>query len=241
LLYSAHAKRVCRTGSTKVSSDDQGRLFDKRITHDCQTNFRYFKQSKLTSFQRQLNLYGFNRLTRGLDRGAYYHELFLRGKPALCHRMFRIKIKGTGIKAANLPDHEPDFYALPPVVSDCDLAGTFDMYRVPNALSLTCEQQQPSLHPSFTALLHEQETHFANDWSLSPMPVSPIRDSESDETRDTLWLESSEDDQELLQVFCSDWDPTMKSDVDTDIEARLGSTLSDDWMLDLMMEKLLDD
>ena len=32
--------------------------------------YRFFSQSKLTSFQRQLNLYGFIRLTAGSDRGA---------------------------------------------------------------------------------------------------------------------------------------------------------------------------
>jgi hypothetical protein len=183
-----------------------------------------------------LNLYGFNRLTRGLDSGAYYHELFLRGMPALCQRMFRIKIKGTGIKAANSPEREPDFYALPAVVSDCDLAGAFDINRVPSTHSLSCEQ-----HPPSTVLSHEQDSHFANDLSLSPMPVSLIHDSESDETMDTLWLKQYDDDQELLQEFCFDWDATMKSDVDTDIEARLDASLTDDWMLDLMVEKLLDD
>jgi hypothetical protein len=198
--------------------------------------FRYFKQSKLTSFQRQLNLYGFNRLTRGLDRGAYYHELFLRGKPALCHRMFRIKIKGTGIKAANSPEHEPDFYTLPQV--DCNLASAFDMNLVPSAHNRT-GKTQPSLEPS-CALSHEHDLHLTNDWFLSPMPVSPIHDSDSDEMMETLWLEQSDDDQEVLQEFCSDWDLTIKSDV-TDIDACMDVALSDDWMLGMMVEQLLDD
>jgi len=75
----------------------------------------YFRQTKLTSFQRQLNLYGFCRLTSGRDRGGYYHELFLRGKPFLCKRIMRTKIKGTGIKSASSPQTEPDFYAMPPL------------------------------------------------------------------------------------------------------------------------------
>lgn len=76
----------------------------------------YFSQSKLTSFQRQLNLYGFQRLTRdGRDSGGYYHELFLRGKPFLCEQMTRTKVKGTGFKAASSPQSEPDFWRMPPV------------------------------------------------------------------------------------------------------------------------------
>lgn len=72
----------------------------------------YFRQSKITSFQRQLNLYGFNRITRGNDAGGYYHELFLRGKEFLCKRMVRTKVKGTRFKAASSPDQEPDFYTM---------------------------------------------------------------------------------------------------------------------------------
>lgn len=77
---------------------------------------KYFKQTKLTSFQRQLNLYGFNRLTSGPDKGGYYHELFLRGKEELCTTMVRTRIKGTRTKGASNPDSEPNFYAMPPLV-----------------------------------------------------------------------------------------------------------------------------
>ena len=77
---------------------------------------RYFpKIKKITSLQRQLNLYGFERLTReGPDEGAYYHECFLRGRPELtAHRMVRNRVKGTGYKAASNPSEEPDLYVYP--------------------------------------------------------------------------------------------------------------------------------
>mmetsp|Transcript_24852 Transcript_24852/g.29302 ORF Transcript_24852/g.29302 Transcript_24852/m.29302 type:complete len:415 (-) Transcript_24852:409-1653(-) len=76
---------------------------------------RYFRQSKLTSFQRQLNLYGFHRLTSGADKGGYYHERFLRGKPTLCEDMLRIRIKGKGSKSARNPETEPNFYTMCPI------------------------------------------------------------------------------------------------------------------------------
>jgi HSF-type DNA-binding len=75
----------------------------------------YFRQSKLASFQRQLYLYGFKRLTFGQDAGGYYHECFLRGKPALALEMKRVVVKGTRIKAASNPKQEPNFYLLAPI------------------------------------------------------------------------------------------------------------------------------
>merc|ERR1719232_1163176 len=81
----------------------------------------YFKQSKIGSFQRQLNLYGFRRLTGGKDKGGYYHEFFLRGMPFLVHRIERITVKGTFVRGASSPDTEPDFYSMPWVEKDRDL------------------------------------------------------------------------------------------------------------------------
>jgi len=73
----------------------------------------YFKQSKIGSFQRQLNLYGFKRFTGGKDKGGYYHECFLRGMPFLVHRMRRTKVKGTLVRGASNPETEPNFYMMP--------------------------------------------------------------------------------------------------------------------------------
>ncbi|KAL7541352.1 hypothetical protein ACHAXR_010850 [Thalassiosira sp. AJA248-18] len=77
----------------------------------------YFKQTKMASFQRQLNLYGFNRLTGGLDKGGYYHEMFLRGKVSLSYDIHRMRVKGTGVRLPTNPDNEPNFYALMPVTN----------------------------------------------------------------------------------------------------------------------------
>lgn len=73
---------------------------------------RYFAQKKPASFQRQLNLYGFIRITSGPDKGSYYHEYFLRGKEFLIHHIIRRKIKGTGARLPSNPNDEPDFYNM---------------------------------------------------------------------------------------------------------------------------------
>lgn len=97
-----------------VSWQPHGRCFlvHKPKEFASQVLWLYFRQSKITSFQRQLNLYGFSRITTGIDRGAYYHELFLRDKLFLSQNMARFRIKGTGVKGKASPETEPDFYSM---------------------------------------------------------------------------------------------------------------------------------
>jgi hypothetical protein len=101
-----------------ISWQPHGRCFvvhdQKRFAADA-VMAKYFRQTKFASFQRQLNLYGFNRLTSGRDKGGYYNDLFLRGKRFLCHRIQRIRIKGTGVRKASSPETEPQFYSMAPV------------------------------------------------------------------------------------------------------------------------------
>lgn len=53
----------------------------------------FFKQTKYKSFQRQLNLWNFERIQNGNDKGAYYHPQFLREDPSLCRHLTRQRAK----------------------------------------------------------------------------------------------------------------------------------------------------
>jgi hypothetical protein len=71
---------------------------------------QYFIMTKKSSFLRQLNLYGFRRISDG----SYYHERFLRGMKSLCQSMQRQKVNGNGVRAAGNPDEEPNLSEYPP-------------------------------------------------------------------------------------------------------------------------------
>jgi hypothetical protein len=49
----------------------------------------FFGQSKYRSFQRQLNMWHFERILEGPDRGAFMHPNFVRGNKSLCAYMSR--------------------------------------------------------------------------------------------------------------------------------------------------------
>jgi hypothetical protein len=72
--------------------------FVKKIMH------KYFRMSRFSSFQRQLNLYEFHRIREGPEKGAYFHDFFIQGRPMLCTSINRTKIKGA---AATRPNQYP--------------------------------------------------------------------------------------------------------------------------------------
>lgn len=79
---------------------------------------QFFNQSRYASFQRQLHMYNFQRITAGRDKGAYHHPSFLRGCSDLCSSMTRTRVNGKGTRRPGNPEGEPDFYemdAIPPI------------------------------------------------------------------------------------------------------------------------------
>lgn len=45
---------------------------------------KYFTSTRMASFQRQLNLYGFRRRLRGNDKGGFFHDSFVQDQRNLC-------------------------------------------------------------------------------------------------------------------------------------------------------------
>mmetsp|Transcript_2667 Transcript_2667/g.3059 ORF Transcript_2667/g.3059 Transcript_2667/m.3059 type:complete len:401 (+) Transcript_2667:55-1257(+) len=93
---------------------DEGRFYQNIMP-------RYFRQTRFSSFQRQLNLYGFKKIKSGPDAKGYYHELFLKGRPALTTYMKRLKksqklleISSNTMTSSN-SSSSPDFYSMTPI------------------------------------------------------------------------------------------------------------------------------
>jgi len=79
----------------------------------------YFNQTKFSSFQRQLHMYNFQRITTGRDKGAYHHVKFQRGNPKLCLKMVRTRVNGKGCRRPGNPNKEPNLYdmdVIPPMI-----------------------------------------------------------------------------------------------------------------------------
>lgn len=72
---------------------------------------RFFKMKIYDSFRRQLNLWGFKRISQKTsDYGAYYHKRFLRSK-MLLHRDVGL-VKGSTESSSSQPYEQPDFYSM---------------------------------------------------------------------------------------------------------------------------------
>ena len=82
--------------------------------------FSWFVYSKYSSFQRQLNIYGFTRITSGSDKNCYFHEHFLRGQKHLLHKIIRIPTKKDAPFLSRVLTQTPDFDVMPAVNETAD-------------------------------------------------------------------------------------------------------------------------
>ncbi|KAL7466755.1 hypothetical protein ACHAXS_007112, partial [Conticribra weissflogii] len=74
----------------------------------------YFNHTKIASFYRQANGWGFRRMLKGSDKGSFYNENFLRGLPHLAKKMARtggVKIVDDKKLDSNIA-HEPNLWMI---------------------------------------------------------------------------------------------------------------------------------
>lgn len=126
-----------------------------------------------TSFQRQLHLYGFKKITKGIDKDSYYHELFLRDRPDLSCLMIRTKTKSHGSNDDTVCDifsspilnsriPEASFYSIRPDSSSGEVKSTQLAAVVPVAgrtLLETCMKEVQNLANSSC---HMSKPHRSN-------------------------------------------------------------------------------
>ena len=104
---------------TAIAWQHHGRAFkinDKeRMANEILPTYFNYERGQFASFQRQLNIYEFMRITGGPDTGTYYHPLFLRSRSELCELMHRKVSETKGTRKSIDPMTEPDLCALPPL------------------------------------------------------------------------------------------------------------------------------
>ena len=64
---------------------------------------KYFATGRMNTFLKQLNLYGFRRITEGRDKGGYFHPNFILGKRYLCKGIKRKKTDSKPAAAKTTP------------------------------------------------------------------------------------------------------------------------------------------
>lgn len=73
---------------------------------------------------------GFELIDHGKSKGSYYHEMFVRSQPSLARQIRRIdskfgdgnKIKNRKVAKKARSSNVPDFYSMPPVLSNEEAA-----------------------------------------------------------------------------------------------------------------------
>jgi len=121
---------------------------------------RFFKKTKFSSFKGKIYRWGFKRIMKGENEGAYFHKLFVRDNPILCLHMRRIPRKVDGLSCETTME-ESNF------IQTANQAPQFDVYepkepsptvpKLPNPLFLpsslsTCTNE----NYNYTLLLQAQ-------------------------------------------------------------------------------------
>ena len=107
---------------------------------------------------------------------GYYHEYFLRGKPALSHKIQRTKVKGTGVRARSSPATEPHLWEMAWVGAGNDQE-KMEAHHVSDAGSVSTQEDESDFatpKPSPAPVLKQEPRAVASIAHSSSMMVAAL-------------------------------------------------------------------
>lgn len=146
---------------------------------------QYFNQTKYKSFQRQLSLYGFNRVTVGPNKGLRFHAQLRRGRYDLVCQMKPVGYKPRGTTAKILKEHQQQDQQPSAISSNSDVVvisvlGMNDSEGIPTVISSGSMDKLSTLSPgqAKAVLLQRQKNHSS---LVSPGAMSEGEESSSED------------------------------------------------------------
>ena len=130
----------------------------------------------MTSFQRQLNLYGFRRVTKGEDSGSYYHPKFQKGRRDLVSEIKRLPGKSPlgpddKSKTSILPQFSSENRFNPSEGNIVSILGANDRPITMSKLTMKIA----GIHSSDATTLPITHNYTSSSSSSTPMIVPPPR------------------------------------------------------------------
>jgi hypothetical protein len=138
---------------------------------------RYFKTTRMLSFKRQLQIYGFRRVANDCDKGGYYHKYFLKGQKELLEKIPR-KVSTTRPKPTYFTENlEETVRAYQRAKSSASpgIRGSAPPFILPNS-----PRQQDLISQSLSMNIGGQRYGFRN--GLLGFPETSAMDLSSDPT-----------------------------------------------------------
>jgi HSF-type DNA-binding len=161
------------------------------------------------SFQRQLHLWGFTRLTEGLDMNCYYHQMFLRYRPHLL-RHLRRGFHGDQTRNRENVEMVPNFYVMPflaptlaisGIVSNTSLEATTSVSEFPDSM---CNEFVPLDHSvSVSTSAHSTAVALNLGNGTCYSSIGTTSQAAGEESRSTLAVQEPRASDYLAQIMAS--------------------------------------
>lgn len=169
---------------------------------------KYFRHDKSSSFQRQLNLYGFRKITKGVDMGATFHPSFQRDNRELLSTIARVAVRSSVYDQSTLAvDNDTHLLANGDVTPTCYFKE--QIVKAPYKLSgykrvfggTISDNSSGSLKVSNEGIYGDNSKYCKTDSSAAILELKELEIKSLESRIEELLRELSEKDQLILKLL----------------------------------------